>query len=72
MSKEPQNIKEIDDYLSGGLTPELRNAFEKKLEGDSNLREDFDATKQLIEGIEGYAFKKMVRELHQKHFGKEK
>ena len=68
MSKD-QNIQEIHDYLSGKLTPELREAFEKRLLTDFNLQEDFETTKQTIEGIQGYAFKNMLKRLHAKHFG---
>ena len=64
MSNDPNKIKEIDEYLSGELTPELRDAFEKRLGEDADLREDFDATKQVIEGIQGYAFKKMLDKIH--------
>ena len=49
MSKD-QNIQEIHDYLSGKLTPKLRGAFEKRLLTDFDLQEDFETTKQTIEG----------------------
>ena len=68
MSKD-QNIQEIHDYLSGKLTPELREAFEKRLLTDFDLQEDFETTKQTIERIQGYAFKNMLKRLHAKHFG---
>ena len=70
MSKDPKNIKEIDDYLSGELTGENRNKFEKRLEEDSELQEDFNATKQVIEGIEGFALKKMLKNIRKKLFAK--
>ena len=40
MSNDPNKIKEIDEYLSGELTPELRDAFEKRLGEDADLREN--------------------------------
>ena len=64
MSKDFQNIKEIEDYLYGELTPQQRQAFEKKLQEDIELREEVDATKHAIEGVQGYAFKKMLKDLH--------
>jgi anti-sigma factor RsiW len=70
MSKNLQNIKDIDDYLSGRLNPEDRNEFEKKLKGNSDLQEELNTIRQAIEGIQGYGFKQMLKELHNKHFGK--
>lgn len=69
MSKDLQNIKEIDQYLSGELSPEGRNEFEQKLIEDPNLREDLNTTANVIEGVQGYAFKNMLKEIHHKLFG---
>ncbi len=69
MSKDLQHIKEIEEYLSGDLTPEMRNEFEKRLKEDPDLQADLSATTNLIEGIQGYAFKQMLRDFHNKHFG---
>lgn len=69
MSKELQNIQEIDAYLSGELTPENRIEFEKKLKEDIALQEELNATKSVIEGIQGAEFKKMLMGLHHKLFG---
>jgi anti-sigma factor RsiW len=68
MSKDPQNIQEIDQYLSGELSPEARNEFEKKLKEDPSLREELNTTINVIEGIQGYAFKNMLKDLHKKLF----
>jgi anti-sigma factor RsiW len=68
MSKELKNIKEIDGYLSGELTPEHRTEFEKKLEADAELQEGLTQTKEVIEGIQGHAFKEMLKDLHSKLF----
>ena len=70
MSKDPKNIEEIEQYLSGNLTPEARNDFEKELEKDSNLQVELKTTAQVIEGIQGHAFKKILKSLHDKHFPK--
>ena len=67
MNKDPQHIKEIEDYLSGNLNDELKNEFEQKLKVDSILQDELNTIKQLIAGIEGYAFKNMLKELHDKH-----
>ena len=69
MSKDLQKIKEIDDYLSGELNAEHRNAFEEKLKADIDLQEELNAIKQVIDGIQGYSFKQMLKDLHNKHFG---
>ena len=71
MSKDLQHIKEIDDYLSGQLPPESRNDFEEKLRHDVDLQEEVDTIKKVIEGIEGFAFKKMLQEIHDRQSGKE-
>lgn len=68
MSKELKNIKEIDGYLSGELTPEHRTEFEKKLEADADLQDELTQTKEVIEGIQGYAFKQMLAKIHREHF----
>lgn len=70
MSKDLQNIKEIDQYLSGELSPEGRNEFEQKLIEDPSLREDLNTTANVIEGIQGYAFKKMLSDIHNKLYNK--
>ena len=71
MSKDPKNIEEIEQYLSGELTPEARNDFEKELEKDSNLQNEVLSTTQVIDGIQGYAFKKMLKGIHDKNFRKD-
>ncbi len=70
MSKDLKNIEDIEQYLSGNLTPEARIDFEKELEEDTNLQNDLKTTMQVIEGIQGHAFKEMLKILHDKHFPK--
>ena len=72
MSKDLQNLKDIDDYLSGQLNPETRDEFEKKLKADIDLQEELDAIKQVVEGIQGYGFKQMLKEIHARNFTKDK
>lgn len=71
MSKDLQHIQEIEEYLSGQLTPESRNEFEKKLKDDINLQEELNTIRQVIDGIEGFAFKNMLKDIHRKKFGME-
>ena len=72
MSKDLQNIKEIEEYLSGNLTPESRIEFEEKLKTDTDLQDQLNTIRQAIEGIEGYGLKKMLKEIHKKQFGENK
>jgi hypothetical protein len=64
MSKENKNIEEVDAYLSGEITGEELEAFEIRLRLEGQLKADLDATKKVIEGVEGYAFKKTLTEIH--------
>jgi anti-sigma factor RsiW len=68
MSKDLKSIQEIDEYISGQLDAGHRNEFEKKLAEDSEVQEDLDATKKVIEGIQGYAFRQMLSDLQKKLF----
>jgi anti-sigma factor RsiW len=70
MSKDLKNIQEIDEYISGELDQEHRNEFEKKILADKNIQDDLNITKQVIEGIQGYAFKKMLSDIHARLYGK--
>jgi len=69
MSKAPANIQEIEDYLSGKLSEAHLAEFEERLLLDKELQNDVEITKKIIEGVEGYAFKKELKDLHQKFFG---
>ena len=68
MNNDPQIFNEIDVYLSGELSVENRDAFEKKLKDDASLQEELNTTIDVIEGIQGYAFKNMLKDLHKKLF----
>ena len=70
MSKDLQHIKQFDEYLSGELSAESQREFEQKLREDIDLLEEVSIIKQVIQGIKGYAFKAMVRDIHEEHFGK--
>lgn len=37
---------------------------------DSDLHVEVDTIRLVMESIQGYAFKKMLSDLHEKHFGK--
>ena len=69
MSKDPVDSKEIDNYLSGHLSPEHLAEFEKRLKEEETVQEEVVTSKKVIEGLEGYAFKKMLKEIHSKLFG---
>jgi anti-sigma factor RsiW len=71
MSKDPKNIKDIDDYLSGELNPQNREEFEKKLKTDIDLQEELDTIKNVVEGIQGYGLKQMLKEIHSRNFTKD-
>jgi anti-sigma factor RsiW len=66
MSKELNHIKEIDEYLSGELSPEHLAEFEKRIQEEENVRNDVALTKKVIEGIQGHAFKNMLKDIHSK------
>lgn len=69
MRKELSDIKDIDNYLSGELSPEQIAEFEKRLKEEEDVRNDVAMLKKVITGVDGYGFKKMLKELHQKLFG---
>lgn len=70
MSKDFLHIKKIDDYLSGNLSLEGKSDFEQQLKIDINLQEEVRIIELVIKGIEGYGFKEMIKEIHEKNFGK--
>lgn len=69
MSKEPDYINEIDDYLSGELSPEHLAEFEKRMREEHTVRNEVAVVKSVIEGIEGAAFKAMLKKIHSKLYG---
>jgi anti-sigma factor RsiW len=71
MNIDAATLKEIDDYLSGELTNEQKAEFEKRIAAHQDLREDVELVDRLIEGIQGYGFKQMLKRIHAKHFGKD-
>ena len=71
MHRNSITIQEIEDYLSGELSPEHLAEFEKRLKEDENARNELMQLKNVIEGIKGYAFKEKLREFHQRNFPQE-
>jgi anti-sigma factor RsiW len=69
MSKDLKHIEEIDNYLSGELSGEHRNEFEKRLKGDNELQGELMVTKRVISALQGYAFKNMLKEIHEENIG---
>ena len=72
MPKNLKHGKEIDAYLSGELAPEQVTEFEKRLQEEQELRDELEAMKRVIEGIEGYGFKQMLNRFHEELFGEDK
>jgi hypothetical protein len=64
MNKESKNIEEVDAYLSGDLKGKELESFETRLGFESDLKTDLKATQNVIEGIEGYAFKQWLETHH--------
>jgi len=68
MKKEPITLKEIEDYLAGELSAEHLAEFEKRLREDEAAKSELMHLKKVIEGIQGYAFKQQLKDLHRKLF----
>lgn len=66
MDKGINIIKEIDDYLSGELSAEHKAEFEKRIREEKDVQNDVAITKNVIDGVEGHAFKEMIKTIHQK------
>lgn len=71
MNKDLSTTKEIDDYLFGELTPELKTEFEKRVRLEHDLQEEVEITKRLIKAIHGYGFKQMLKKIHIEQFGED-
>lgn len=71
MSKDIKHIEQIDEYLSNNLGTEARNEFEEKLREDSEIREELNNIKQVIEGVRGYALQETLKDIHKDLFGDE-
>lgn len=69
MDRDLKLTKEIENYLSGDMSPDEYLNFEKRLEEDETIRREVEITQQVIEGIRGAAFKKMLKDIHKEHFG---
>jgi len=67
--KKDTLIKEIQEYLSGELSPENKAVFEQRLKSEQDMQNDLQLTKKVIEGVEGAAFKEMLLAIHSKRFG---
>ena len=70
MSNNFLHIKKIDEYLSGDLSSDGKSEFEQQLKNDINLREEVRTIELVIQGIEGYGFKEMLKKIHEDNFGK--
>jgi hypothetical protein len=64
MNSKNKNIEEIDAYLAGDFTKEEQESFQTRLLEDVDLKNDLVATQKVIEGVEGYAFKQTLGEIH--------
>lgn len=72
MNKDLKYTQEIENYLSGELNAEKSAEFEKRLKEDKDLQDEFILTKKVINGIKGYAFKNMLKDIHQELFDAER
>lgn len=52
MTPEHKDIAQIEAYLSGALTKEEHQAFEKRLAEDADLQEEVAAYHSLLQGFE--------------------
>jgi hypothetical protein len=64
MNKEIKNIEDVEAYLSGDLKGKELEAFEARIKFEPDLKKDLTATQNVIEGIEGYAFKQWLETHH--------
>lgn len=71
MSKRLDDLKQIEAYLAGELTPEDRVRFEEKMLSEQAVQENTEITRRLIKAIRGYGFKQMIKGIHDDHFGKD-
>jgi len=69
MSKDQPIQQEIDNYLSGRLSAEHLAEFEKRILDEQELQDEVNLTKQVIDGIQGHAFKTMLERIHERNFG---
>jgi hypothetical protein len=65
MSKDPSDFRSNDSCQSS-KRPAEDVAGSEKAPQDGDATEDLYATKQVIEGVEGYFFKKKLKEIHKK------
>ena len=55
--------KLIDDYLAGNLTDANKLAFEKKLSIDSELRNEFELQKEIVNSIKDVNYDEIKSEV---------
>lgn len=51
----------IDDYIQGNMTEQERSQFEGDLKTDSSLREEYEMTRNLVEGIQAAGLKQLLK-----------
>jgi len=71
MSKDLKNIEQIDDYLSHSLGQEARNEFEEKLHQDTEMQNELDNVRQVVDAVRGFALKEKLKDIHQELFSDE-
>jgi len=65
MSKDPSDFKSNDSCQSNKTNAEHVAGFEKTPR-DGEATEDLYLTEQVVESVEGYFFKKKLKEIHKK------
>lgn len=66
MSKDPSDLKKVDEALSDKLHKDLLDCEKEEREGTATT--DPDLANQIVEGVEGYFFKKKIQQIHKTLF----
>ena len=56
--------------MDGNLTPKERKVFEKLIDESDEIRDEVTLTRGVIAGIEGYAFKQMLKKIQSEYLHK--
>jgi hypothetical protein len=68
MARKLDDLKEIDAYLAGELTPDQAAVFQERFRVEQGIKDDVEITRRLIKAIRGYGFKQMIKGIHRNHF----
>lgn len=68
MRSELENIEKIEQYLTGKLTQEAKAAFEAEIKVNSELKEQVETQKEIMDRIKVNAFREEVKGYHQANY----